>query len=211
MHIIIFAPMMIAVGFLLGFLGYLPLGNINLTVVQLALDEPVKKVWVYILFVALMEFVYCVACMLGMNVLLQEPFWVFTMKCLAVIIFLGLGWHTFSRAEAESSGAGFSGIGKGIFIAVVNPLQIPFWLIWGVYVIQNKWVQNDTASIINFGVITSLGTISVLWLYAVAGKKLIEAFKVNRVWLNRFIGLLFIGLAVLQIIQLIHRGMPNRA
>ena len=54
--------MLFLIAFALGFVGYLPLGNINLTVVQLTIEEEKNKWRGFILFAALMEFIYCFGC-----------------------------------------------------------------------------------------------------------------------------------------------------
>ena len=130
--------MVFAIGFLLGFAGYIPMGNINLTVVQLSLSESVKKVWGFILFATIMEFVYCIGCLEGMEALLQRPHWVIILKWAAVFIFFILGLLSFFHHEDGENKPAVSGFKRGIFAATINPLQIPFWLVWGVYLTQNK-------------------------------------------------------------------------
>ncbi|MDB5283657.1 MAG: lysine transporter LysE, partial [Bacteroidota bacterium] len=181
---------MIALGFLLGFIGYIPLGNINLTVVQLSIHESVKKVWAYILLASLMEFIYCLGCLEGMEVLLQKPHWVIALKWAAVVIFFLLGVLSFFHKEDPEKKSVISGFGRGVFAAIINPLQIPFWLVWGVYLTQNKWLHGELLSLILFAFVTSLGTISILWLYAVGGKKLVLKLKLERKIMDRVIGLL---------------------
>ena len=195
---------MILVGFLLGFLGYLPLGNINLAVVQVAVSETRRTLWLFILFVALMEFVYCFGCMLGMNYLVEQKDLMIVLKWVSVVLFIGLGLLTFFQQQSEKKGAVPPGMAKGIFVAIFNPLQLPFWLIWGMLVLKNKWVANETLSIAMFSLLCSFGTIAVLWMYAEGGKKLVEKLKLNQTVINRSIGLFLIGLAVYQALSIVY-------
>lgn len=196
--------MMLLIGYALGFVGYLPIGNINMAVVQVAVSETRRTLWGFILFIAFMEFVYCFACMLGMNYLLQQPQLVLGLKWVSVAIFLLLGLASLlQKTKPDKPTAVAPGLARGIFIAIFNPLQIPFWLVWGVYVLQNKWVENHALHIVVFSLICSVGTISVLWLYAEAGRKVVEKLKLNQIFLTRMIGLLFIGLAVYETVKLI--------
>ena len=191
-------------GFVLGFVGYLPLGNINLTVVQMSVSHSRKNWQLFILFAALMEFIYCFGCLYGMDRLLQQPQLIIYLGWSAAVIFLLLGLYTFLHTfKASSISNSSSGIKRGILVAIFNPLQVPFWLIWGVYVFQNGWVKSEIISIAIFSLLCSLGTIAVLWLYAVAGKKLVEKLNVNRNILNRFIGSLLILLAIFQTVKLL--------
>src|SRR3954466_6718852 len=95
---------MIAIGFVLGFVGYLPLGNINLSVVQMSVSGERKKWQLFILFAAIMEFIYCFGCLYGMDRLLQQPQLIVLLNWSAVAIFLMLGLYTFAhtfRPEAK--------------------------------------------------------------------------------------------------------------
>ena len=196
--------MMLALGFLLGFVGYVPLGNINLTVVQLSLNESAKRLWGYIVFATIMEFIYCMGCLEGMEALLQRPHWVIILKWAAVFIFFVLGLLSFFHNEDGKKRPTISGFKRGIFSALVNPLQIPFWLVWGVYLTQNKWLTGDLLSIILFAIVTAFGTTTILWLYSVGGKKLVLKLKLERKIMDRFIGVLLIGLSLWQLCHLLY-------
>ena len=192
-------------GFVLGFVGYLPLGNINLTVVQMSVSGSRRSWQQFILLAAVMELIYCFVCLYGMDMLLQQPQLIVYLGWSAVVIFLVLGLYTFLHTFKESSISNTSsGIRRGIFIAIFNPLQVPFWLIWGVYVFQNNWIKSDAVSIALFSIVCSIGTVAILWLYAEAGKKFVEKLNVNRNLLNRFIGSLLILLAVYQTFKLLN-------
>lgn len=192
-------------GFMLGFVGYLPPGNINLAVVQLALKDFRSKLWTFILFATVMEFLYCFGCLTGLNLLLHQPQLVIILKWVSVFIFAGLGLLSYFHNENTSKIQAFSGLNRGIFAAIINPLQVPFWLIWGVYLTENKWLGSSVLSIAVFSFITSLGTASILWIYAFGGKKLIEEMKLERRLIDRIIGVLLIALAFWQLFKLFHK------
>jgi threonine/homoserine/homoserine lactone efflux protein len=196
---------MIAIGFILGFVGYLPLGNINMSVVQMSVSGSRRKWQTFILFAALMEFIYCFGCLYGMERLLQQPQLIVFLNWSAVIIFILLGLLTVALSfKNDHSSTTSSGLRRGVFVAIFNPLQIPFWLIWGVYAFQNGWIKSEVISIAIFSLLCSLGTIAVLSLYAIAGKKLVAKLNVNKAILNRFIGSLLILLAVFQTVKLMN-------
>ncbi len=192
--------MLFLIAFTLGFVGYLPLGNINLTVVQMSVEEKKHRWQAFILFAALMEFVYCFGCLWGMQMLLKQTQLVVYLSWSAVFIFLLLGVISFLHKPGST---GFTGVKRGILIAIFNPLQIPFWMVWGVYVMQNGWVKSEVLSIALFSFVCALGTVAVLYMYAVAGKKAVERLNVNQTILNRFIGSLLIILAVYQAVKLL--------
>jgi threonine/homoserine/homoserine lactone efflux protein len=194
----------LAFGFILGFMGYVPPGNINMTVVRLALNDSQSRLRFFILFAVVMEFLYCLGCLTGLDLLLQQEHLLVALKWASVFIFALLGLLSFFHDEDTSRIQALSGFGRGIFATVINPLQIPFWLIWGVYLTENKWLKGDLASIALFSAITSVGTLCVLWLYAVGGKRLVEQMKLERKLLDRIIGVLLMSLAIWQLFKLLH-------
>lgn len=196
--------MLFLLAFALGFVGYLPPGNINLTVVQLSVSSHRRHWQWFVMFAAIMEFIYCFACLYGMQILLKQSQLLVVLNWVAVAIFLALG--LFSLLHTDNSPPQTSkptGVKRGILVAIFNPLQVPFWMVWGVYVMHDNWLKQDAVSIALFSIACSLGTIAVLYMYAEAGKKLIERLKVNKNLLNRMIGGLLIGLAVLQTVKLL--------
>jgi threonine/homoserine/homoserine lactone efflux protein len=198
---------LLLLAFALGFVGYLPPGNINLTVVQLRVGENRFSWQLFILFAAVMEFIYCFGCIWGVESLLKQTQLVVYLNWSAVFIFLGLGiLSLMTTGEASTASTFSSGIKRGVLIAIFNPLQVPFWLVWGVYVLQDNWLRREAASIALFSLVCSIGTVAVLYMYAEAGKKLVERLNVNKTLQNRIIGSLLIFLAIYQSIRLLVHG-----
>jgi hypothetical protein len=139
-----------------------------------------------------------------MNLLLAQPQWVVILKWASVFIFFGLGILTFLHNENDTGGASDAGLSRGVFAVFINPLQIPFWLVWGVYLTQNKWLSSALSVIMLFALVTSLGTVTILWLYAVGGKKLVEKLKVERKLLDRIIGVLLISLSFIELYKILY-------
>ena len=109
-----------------------------------------------------------------------------------------LGLLSFYYSTSHINNAN-TGIKRGILIAIFNPLQIPFWMVWGVYVMQNGWLQQSWQPVFLFSAICSIGTVCILYLYAIAGTKMIEKLNLSGAVLNRLIGALFIGIAAYQL------------
>jgi len=193
---------MIFIGFIIGFLGYLPPGNINLTVIQMSIGRHRSHLLYFILFASLMEFVYCFGSLMGMKFLLTEPKFILVIRWSSILVFTILGIISFLHRVKEPEHRS-SGIRRGMLIALLNPLQVPFWLIWGVYVLHNGWVKPTLISITLFSIITAAGALTILWLYAVAGRKMETILNAHQLLLHRVIGCIFIGLAVLELLKLL--------
>ena len=169
----------------------------------MSISKSKNHLWYFIFFAALMEFIYCFGSLTGLKFLVEKPDWVIAMKWSSVIVFTVLGILSFVQ-KIKDPAKRSSGIGKGMIIAILNPLQIPFWLIWGVYVMQNNWVQPEHVSIILFSIITAAGSFTILWLYSVVGRKLEDKLISHQRTLNVLIGCIFIGLALLELVKLIN-------
>lgn len=199
--------MLLLFAFMLGFVGYLPPGNINLTVVQMSVGEKKRHWQLFILFAAVMEFIYCFGCLWGLQLLAKQAQLLTVLGWSAVVIFLALGIFSFFQTEKEETGKLLSsGVKRGVLIAIFNPLQIPFWLASGAYVMQDQWLKNEIPAIVMFSFACSVGTIVILYMYAEAGRKLVERLNVNKTVLNRFIGALLIFLAIYQVVRLLSHG-----
>ncbi|MFN8297533.1 MAG: LysE family transporter [Chitinophagales bacterium] len=195
---------MILIGFLLGFIGYLPPGNINLTVVQVALNSKRQTLWSFILFVALMEMIYCLACLSGLNYLLQQTHLLRILSWISVGLFLLLAaWILLQRERPADDKSVNHSLLRGILIAIFNPLQIPFWLAWGVYGFKNGWIEKSVADLALFSMLSAIGTMVVLWMYASAGLQLVASLNLRQLWLNRFIAGVLLLIATYQMAKLL--------
>jgi len=195
--------MTLALGFALGFMGYLPPGNINMAVVQLALKGEQTRLRLFLVFASIMEFLYCFGCLWSLGLLMRQPHLVLVMQWTAVFVFALLGVLSFFHDENPAKIQVLSGFGRGLFAIIINPLQIPFWLVWGVYLSDR--LNGDFFTVIIFALVTSLGTATLLWLYAVGGKKMIELLKLERRLIDRAIGVVLMALAVWQLFKILHK------
>ena len=116
--------MMLVIAFFLGFVGYLPPGNINLTVVQMSLSQAKIRWQLFILFAAVMEFIYCFASLMGLELLLKQTQFVIFLSWSSVVIFLALGIASFWQSSRPETQQGNNDLKRGILVAILNPLQI---------------------------------------------------------------------------------------
>lgn len=136
-------------------------------------------------------------------------------QMVAIPAFVILSLYSFRKKEkevekddlkvdsAENSTGKKGNFFKGIIIGLVNPLQIPFWVAYGTYMLSNDWIQND-GFLLNFfisGIIC--GTFLLLTLVVFASKSLDKRLNLNRFNMDKIIGYIFLGLAIFQSLKLI--------
>ena len=193
------------VGWLVSFLGQLPLGTMSITTTQIAVEEHYKNAWKYAIGVALIEIVYLRLILSGVNWITQNKLFYDIFGWLAVILFLVLGVVSFVSAIKQKKNEkglllrnNLDRFLLGITMSAANAAQIPFWFIWSTYVIDLKGMERTNLDYNLFTIGSGVGTISGLALYMYGGKILVEKIKDGTKKLNIIMGIIFIIAAIAQ-------------
>jgi threonine/homoserine/homoserine lactone efflux protein len=91
---------------------------------------------------------------------------------------------------------------NGLFIGLINPLQIPFWIAYGSYLISEHYIDNDDFLLNVFIIGICSGTMVVLTLIALLSKKIISKINIQTRLINKSIGIVLFVLAIYQIVKL---------
>ena len=139
-------------GFIISFLGQLPLGNMNLTATQLSVQENLRNAWKYGLGIVLVEIIYLRLALTGMDWVVEHKQLFTIMGWLAVIVFIALGVLAFVMARKQTSTKkGLLLNNKmdrfllGVVVSGVNPAQIPFWFLWSTQLLNSKVLSPTNA------------------------------------------------------------------
>ncbi len=193
------------VGWLVSFLGQLPLGTMSITTTQIAVEENYKNAWKYAIGVALIEIVYLRLILSGVNWITQNKLFYDIFGWVAVVLFLVLGVVSFLSAIKQKSNEkglllrnNLDRFWLGITMSAANAAQIPFWFIWSTYVIDLKGMERTDFDYNLFTIGSGIGTISGLALYMYGGKILVEKIKDGTKKLNIIMGIIFIIAAIAQ-------------
>lgn len=173
-----------------------------MTALQLGMSGRQSLLWLFIAFAAFMEFVYCTVSIWFIELLVSNTAWVQTLKWMGVAVFTILGLLAIVFPPVGKSGAS-AGFKRGMFALIVNPLQIPFWLIWGTYILSGNMLEHTVYAIGAFGVFTAIGSAAILAIYGISGKYMVAQFNVNRLLISRMVGILLLALAAYQLAELL--------
>jgi len=185
-------------GWLISFLGQLPLGTMSITATQIRIHEGLSAALKYTWGVTIVEMLYLRIALSGMDLVYQHP-----------AIFNGIGWATvilflvlsivsirsaYVHKEEKKSVLLSHKINRfvfGLMMSAMNPAQIPFWLLWSTYMLDWKILHPSSLqyNIFTFGV--GIGTISGLLVYIYGGNYLITKLNVSNKTLNKIIGVIF--------------------
>jgi len=92
---------------------------------------------------------------------------------------------------------------KGLIVSALNPVAIPFWVVWASGISEKNLLVMKTSHILVFVFGTTLGTLGCLMTYAVLSAVIAKRIHAVKVWMNIIIGILFIGLAIAQTVSVL--------
>lgn len=194
------------IGLLMNFVGYVPLGNINLTVVKLAINRGMKQVMYFLVAFSLVEFIFTFCIMKfaewfsGKANILTMLDWIL----IAIFLIMGtLTWKNHQKPPKEDFSRKDS-IKLGIIMGFVNPMQLPFWLIGGTYVISKGWILTGNTALTIFSIGSAFGSFLCLYGFAHFARYIQSKFSLSSQFINKSIAILLFSLAFYHIGKLVY-------
>lgn len=201
----------IVFGFLVSFLGQLPLGNMSFTATQVGLQESISKAWQFAIGVAIIEMVYLRLALTGMDWVVQHRRVYLGLGWLTVLLFLVLGMMAIINAKKQTTESKALVLNNklnrfvlGLSMSALNPVQIPFWVLWTSVMIQTKRLAVTSIDFNLFTIGAGTGTIAGLAVYIHGGKWLVQKIKASNKSLNIAMGIVFLLTALLQLYRIIY-------
>lgn len=198
-------------GFLVSFLGQLPLGNMSFTSTQICIQEGVKKAWQYAIGVAIVEMIYLRLALTGMDWVVQHRSLFLALGWLTVLLFLVLGILAFTAASKQNNKKKALLLNNtlhrfvlGLSMSALNPAQIPFWFLWTSTLIQTKVLPIEGISFNAFTIGAGAGTLSGLAVYIHGGNWLVSKMKTSNQTLNKVMGVIFMITALIQLWRMLY-------
>lgn len=197
-------------GWLVSFLGQLPLGTMSITSTHIAVKEGFANAWKYAVGVALIEIIYLRFVLLGVDLMMQHQFFFKLLGWVTIAFFFGFGMYSFITA-VKHQGEKKSPILNnkinrfwlGFVMSALNPAQIPFWFIWSSYLINLHVLHSNTFEFNIFTIGCGLGTLSGLAFYMYGGNWVVTKFNTSNKTLDIAMGVIFIIAATIQFYRMI--------
>jgi threonine/homoserine/homoserine lactone efflux protein len=191
------------IGWLVSFLGQLPLGTMSITSTQIAVQENFSNAWKYALGVAIVEIIYLRLTLSGVGWIIQHELFFIVVGWLTIAVFLVLAVISFiaARKQDEEKKAllldnDLHRFFLGLSMSALNPAQIPFWFIWSTYLLDIGILHSDVTALNFFTAGCGTGTLSGLALYMYGGNWLITKMNTSNKTLNMVMsGIFFIAAA----------------
>ncbi|MBK0377668.1 LysE family transporter [Mucilaginibacter segetis] len=194
------------IGIIANFIGYVPPGNINLTLVQIAINRGMKQALQFIIAFSCVEFFFTYFIMNAAKWLSAEVKLDTIIDWIMVVLFSVLGVVTWVNRNKppETHYSEHASIKYGILLGFLNPMQVPFWMVTGTYLITHEWILDGKLALVIFSIGSAAGAFLALFLYAKFARFIQKKFELSNRFIDTGIALLFFAFAAYHIFKQIY-------
>jgi threonine/homoserine/homoserine lactone efflux protein len=205
-------------GMLISFLGTLPMGTLNITAMQIGIQESVKNALLFVLGSLTVEMIYVRISLVGIawvqkqDKLMKAMQWI----TLGIIVALATGsimaaLHPSSEAKNVVLQNNLHRTLLGMFMCAINPVQIPFWFGWSAVLFSKKILMPVNAQYNSYIVGIGLGTLMGNCIFIFGGKFMVQRIHNSEAYLNWVIGGIFAITAIIQLYKILkHKGAADK-
>lgn len=191
-------------GFFFSFVGSIPPGTINLTCLQLGLENKIKIAWRFSLAASIMEYPYAWIAVEFATWITSSPVVIENMQLITAIVMTILGLLTLwsaSRPSTFSAKLSESGYLRGVLLSILNPLAIPFWVGATAYLTSLQWIDLSTPlRLHSYLFAICLGTFVILIMLAYLAKRVVSQVG-QKPWINKIPGIALVILGIYAFLQ----------
>lgn len=193
-------------GFILSFIGSVPLGAINVTAAETATRKGIRASLIFSFGVVVVECIQ-VYIAIEFSSWFQLDTTQLVLRLLAILIFFALSYYNFTLVGKPGNQMMGSTIKlpeflKGGFISSLNVLAIPYWIVNCTFLNSMGWLNKSYNFVLIFCAGVMLGTMFLLWIYARVAMYIIQHMDRVIRWTNLFLASLFFVLGLVQVVKL---------
>lgn len=197
------------IAFILSFAGSIPPGTINLTVVQLGLENKIKAALRFSVAATAIEYPYAWLAVKFGKLIASSPVITDNIQIIGIIILIVLGlinvWPSKTASPHYSSRFANSGYRRGLLLGILNPLAIPYWLGITTYLRGQNWIELSSPHRLHAylsGVF--LGALVLLLLLLYLSKKVMASLT-RFPWIKKIPGFLLLTLGLYSLAEYLLR------
>ncbi len=202
----------ISIGFLVSFIGSIPLGYLNLIGYEIYRNSNLSKLSYYLLGVVIIEGVVIYSTLYFAHKLILNKKWNRLISIFSIVFLLFLTYYFYinSHIEQEKQTAfetflKYPSFITGIVLSSLNFAQIPFWLSWNLYLVNEKYISEIKNLKLFYFFGTLLGTFFGMLILILSINKASNSGLINQNSISQNIWILFLLLVIFQIFQLIRK------
>ena len=196
------------IGVIISFLAAIPVGPINLAVMEAAINNRKGEAYRISAGCAISEWVYCLVAVLGVNLVFigtDNDSFLSTIRLISIPLLFILGmFNLLKKIDLDKEKVGKSNHKKGFLMGLtinfLNPLLLPGWLFMAGFLRSNHYIKEDYILL----VILSLGSLMGAFGFEIFLAEISHRWKKimsprTHIIANRSIGVLFISFAVYEL------------
>lgn len=192
------------IGFVVSFAGSLPLGTVNLAVIQTTVTSNFRAGFYLALGATFIELIYSAIAIKCIAILIHNPYIKLAVSLVSIPALILLGIFYFRKEDSvevceRKKTRSFL---NGLFIGLINPLQIPFWIAYGSLLLNKNVISEDPFLLDVFIIGICLGTLMVLTLLALLSKRIISRLSLQTKIVNKAIGIILFLIAGYELLRL---------
>jgi len=196
----------LAAGFVISFLGSLPLGTMNIAATHVSISQGTRAGWIYAIGSMLVEIIIVRITLTAMSWLLRKRRIFRLMELFTTCLLIAMAVGSFVAAYKMT---GFTGslpaffslhpFWTGVLLSISNPLHIPFWMGWST-VLMNKKILIASPVYYNYYISgIGAGTMLGFAVFIYGGNYMVKSITHHQTLLNMAIGSVLLLTALLQV------------
>src|SRR6187431_2988183 len=162
------------------FIGTIPPGTLNLSIIQLGLEKRINTAWRFGIAASIVEYPYAWLAVKFEKLITSSPLITDNIQLITAVVMLSVGALTLWSANRPSDlGQKFkaSGFRRGVLLGILNPLALPFWVGTTAYLRGQHWIDlSSTLSLHCYLLGASLGALAVFMIYAYLAQRIVSEF-----------------------------------
>jgi threonine/homoserine/homoserine lactone efflux protein len=173
-----------AIAFFFSFVGTIPPGTLNLTIIQLGLDHRINIAWRMAIAASLIEYPYAWLAIEFQDFVTRSAGLIHSFQLITGVVMILLGafnlWTTTSTSGQSNFSKGLqeSGFRKGLLLGLLNPLAVPFWMATTAYSESHGWIDLSGPWEFHAYLLgVSTGTLVLCMLLAYLAKLVVSRFQ----------------------------------
>lgn len=192
------------IAFFFSFIGTIPPGTLNLSMIQMGLAHRVRQAWRFSLASSVVEYFYAWAAVEFESFITSSPAVIENFELITAVVMLALGGVSLYTAKNPSPMVerfNESGLRKGFILGILNPMALPFWFAMTAYIRSQRWVTLDTNTELHAYLLgVALGGFALMMVFFFLARKVVEYFQGNTM-LKRIPGITLLILGVYALIR----------
>ncbi len=198
----------ILVGFLVSFLGSIPLGYLNVIGFEIYKSSGIQSTIFYLIGVICIEVIVIYCTLIFANKLMKNTKLLNFIEAFSIVFMFVLAYIFYSSANSDTTNTSvFSNIGQNFFFAGIlysclNFIQIPFWLSWNLSLLNGNYIEVSKSRKYFYVLGTAIGTFCGMLVLILS----LTYFSGNIDFLSKYlmkiiIPSIFLGLGIFQAIK----------